>query len=254
MRFTITPALIFLLGCHDSLSGPQALQIAAALSDPWADSSAARLATLRVWLAGLPFRPDANNPGGPLRLVIDGEPTPARGLVFELVLENQGPLPEDCAGGRFTVLGWSLGEPSVGVIVAGGNFRERLGGLTPCEGYPQLSSQRPIGILRPLRGEPYPAWTARDGEASVILLTRSQGCPFISPDGVAFLASTGIRCSGGTFEVAAAATLREAAQPSAPGTERHVLIARTVLPGVRWTVDCKRPPYPWTLRCGRGGS
>jgi len=226
--------LLALAGCHSDLSGPEAERLARALQDPWSDTSRAHLQDLWNRIGGQPFRPDSANPGARLDLQVDGEPLPARAFVFQLVLEAQGPLPAGCQGDRFTLLAWTLQEPSQALILAGGDFSETLAPPQPCENI-SLLSRRPALSLRPLTGPDGPVTFATAGHASIQPTDVHQGCPFVSREAMAYLRTRGIRCSGGTFLAEVTGTLSSSTDPTGPASVRFRPLT---LPGVRWTIDC----------------
>ena len=249
MRFSLLlGALLALPACHDTLSGPQARRLGDALTDPWADTNRAALEDLWSRLGTRPLRPDSVHPGTTLELTVDGTIFPARAFVFQLTPEDQASMPPSCEGDRFTLVAWTNPAPTQGLIVFGGDFARPLGPPAPCP-YQGLLSTSPGATLRPLTGPEGPVWIAQLGQATIRRLETAETCPFVSPDGLAWLQARGIHCQEATYSVQLTATLQGPVSPPAAPLRRHVTLPSTVVSGVRWIVDCRRRPI-YGLICG----
>ena len=121
--------LTLAFGCGDRLTGPEVVQIVNALEKPfWTDSSEAR-ARLRfhgmtaIWAERLSRFHNVSS----VTLRRNDQTLKYRAVVFERVVVGPG-LDEhrDCASTYWSAFLWSEGTPPEGLLLVGGQFRERL--------------------------------------------------------------------------------------------------------------------------------
>jgi hypothetical protein len=252
MRLVALTLLLPLVACREPLSGPQAKRIADALTDPWADTSRVHLERLWQRLGARHFQPDSSSPGGSFDLEVDGALHPTRGFVLQVTADHAGPLPESCRGDRYTLIAWTLSRPSRGLTLSGVDFAQAIVPPGPCAGGP-LGSPRPGVTLRALSGPDGTVWVGTSGRASIRLVDLSEGCPFVTRDGMKWLEAQGIACQAAAFAVEASAALDEGPSGGPAGVSHRVMLPATTVPGVRWTLDCGRQP-DYVAICGRRDS
>ncbi len=178
--------LALAFGCGDRLTGPEVVQIVDALEKPfWTDSSEAR-ARLRfhgmtaIWAERLSRFHNVSS----VTLRRNDQTLKYRAVVFERVVVGPG-LDEhrDCASTYWSAFLWSEGTPPEGLLLVGGQFRERLRPrLLICSVF---YLNRPEPMLAVLANEDQPRMNnpfAEDGDADISPGNVKGECAFLSPE------------------------------------------------------------------------
>lgn len=174
------------LGCGDRLTGPEVVQLVDALEKPFSTDSSDARARLRfhgmtvIWAERLSRLRNVST----VTLRRNDQTMKYRAVVFERVVLGPGlDQHRDCSSRYWSAFLWSEGTPPEGLLLVGGQFRERLRPRTLlCSVY---HLNRPEPVLTVLANEDQPRMNnpwAQDGDADISPGTVIGECAFLSPD------------------------------------------------------------------------